>query len=105
MIALLNISVTVVVVTLLYLAWRFKSIIPVGIAIILVLAHGQFQPSYGPKGVVHKASFVAPEEREVTPMRDLIPKAQTGEERDAKRNTEYQKTDERIEKLIGTNPQ
>jgi len=103
MVLLLNILVPLVVIALLYLAWRLKNWHPALIAIVFVVAYGAFQPSYIPKGTVKP--LPNPEFHvNDSPMVDRLMKPKSGAEYDAERNKALEEINTSINEQIKLNP-
>lgn len=99
MIALLNIIVPVVVILLLWFAFKIKSFYPVIIALAFVVLYQLFQPSYMPKGVVKSLPNV--EFHTVDkPIVDLQLKTKSSEQYDIERNAAMKQIDDSIEQQI-----
>lgn len=101
MVVLLNILVPVIIIGLLYLAYKLKKGWPVLVAIAFVLAYGLVQPSYMPKGTVKPVQYTEFQKVD-KPMADRMLKPKSGAERDAARKAEFEKNDQRVEALIET---
>lgn len=99
MIAALNLIVPVVVIGFVLLAMRLKKMFPIYTAIVFVILYALLQPSYLPKGTVKPVVYEEFKPNESVFV-DRMLKPKSGAERDASRKAEFEKNDERIDKLI-----
>lgn len=104
MVLLLNILVPLVVIALLYLAWRIKNWHPALIALVFVVAYGALQPSYMPKGTVKP--LPNPEFHvNDSPMVDRLMKPKSPEQYDLERKQALDAIDKSLKEQIESNKQ
>lgn len=99
MVVLLNIFVPVVVIALLYIAYKFKKLWPVLAAVAVLVIYPKIQPSYIPKGTV-KPLPVAETQIVDKPFVDRVIKPMSAAERDERMSAEVLKSEQRREALI-----
>ena len=99
MIVALNFVVPVVVIALLYVAFRLKKFWPVVVAVLFVVVYTAVQPSYMPKGTV-KALSSQPFQSVETPVVDLGLKPKSSEHYDAERNAAIEQINTNINNII-----
>lgn len=85
MIVALNMLLGVVVLALLYLAYRIKKVWPLLVVVAFIVVYGAVQPSYMPKGTV-KTYTPPPFEKVEGPIVNRLMMPKTAEQYDAERN-------------------
>lgn len=99
MITALNYLLPVVVIALLYLAFRLKKFWPLVVAVVFVVVYGAVQPSYIPKGTV-KTYTPPPFETVDKPIVDRSLKPKSAEQYDAERNAAIEQINTSINNAI-----
>lgn len=99
MIVLLNIIVPVVVVGLLYAAYKFKTYWPLVIMVAVLFIYPMIQPSYMPKGTVRSTPVVEFKQLDI-PMVDRSLKPKSAEQYDIERNAALKEIDSSIKNQI-----
>lgn len=102
MIVLLNMIVPVVVVGLLYAAYKFKTYWPLVIMVAVLFIYPMIQPSYMPKGTVKPIQNVEFKQLDI-PIVDRSLKPKSAEQYDLERNALLDEIDEKINKQIEIN--
>lgn len=102
MVLLLNILVPLVVILLIWFAYKIKKVYPVLIAIAFIIIYQFAQPSYMPKGTVKPMPKVEFQQLDI-PMVDRSLKTKSDVERDAERNKALQEIDNSINEQIKSN--
>lgn len=99
MIAALNYILPVVVLALVYVAWRLKKVWPLAVAVLFVVVYSAVQPSYMPKGTV-KTYTPPPFESVNAPIVDRSLKPKSSEQYDAERNAAIEQINANLESSI-----
>jgi hypothetical protein len=102
MVLLLNILVPVVVLGLMYLAYRLKKFWPIAASVAFVLLYQLAQPSYMPKGTVKPVKIVEFKQLDI-PMVDRSLKPKSSEQYDIERNAALEAIDKSIKNQIKLN--
>lgn len=99
MIFLLNVVPSIIMVALIYLAYRISKVWPLMVAIVFVIVYGLLQPSYMPKGTV-KALPNAEFKVENKVIQDRVLKPMSSEDRSARMAEVEELATKRREELI-----